>query len=160
MLIYRHERLTFPGWEANFLLQQKVLVAQSCQTLCSPWTIARQATLSMEFPRQEYWSGQPFPSPGYLPNPGIEHRSPTLQADSFPAEPQGKPKNIGVGSLSLPQKIFTTQELNWGLLHCRWILYQVSCQGSPFLLPCVLNLFIYLSTYINKFKKWDDKTKN
>ena len=57
MLIYRHERLTFPGWEANFLLQQKVLVAQSCQTLCSPWTIARQATLSMEFPRQEYWSG-------------------------------------------------------------------------------------------------------
>ena len=51
--------------------------------------------------RPEYWSGQPFPSPGNLPNPGIEPRSPALRADSLPAEPQGKPKNIGVGSLSL-----------------------------------------------------------
>ena len=50
--------------------------------------------------------------------------------DSLPAEPQGKPKNPGVGSLSL-QWIFPTQELNQGLLHCRWILYQLSYQGSP-----------------------------
>ena len=61
---------------------------------------------------------------------GIEPRSPTLQADSLPAEPQGKPKNTGVGSLSLLQWIFLTQESNWGLLHCRWILYQLSYQGS------------------------------
>ena len=74
---------------------------------------------------------QPFPSPGDLPNPGIEPRSLTLQADSLPVEPQGKPKNTGVGSLSLLQGIFLTQELNWGLLHCRRILYQLSCQGSP-----------------------------
>ena len=47
----------------------------------------------MEFSRQEYWSGQPFPSPGDLPNSGIKPRSPTLQVDSLPAEPQGKPKN-------------------------------------------------------------------
>ena len=53
--------------------------------------------LSMEFSRPEYWSGQPFPSPGNLPNPAIEPRSPALQADSLPAEPQGKPKNTGVG---------------------------------------------------------------
>ena len=66
----------------------------------------------MEFPRPEYWSGQPFPSPRDLPNPGIEPRSPTLQTDSLPAEPQGKPKNTGVGSLSLLQGIFLTQELN------------------------------------------------
>ena len=66
-----------------------------------------------------------------LPNPGIEPRSPTLQADCLPAEPQGKPKNTGVGSLSLLQRIFPTQELNHGLLHCRWLLYQLSCQGSP-----------------------------
>ena len=46
---------------------------------------------SMEFSRPEYWRGQPFPSPGDLPNPGIEPRSPALQADSLPAEPQGKP---------------------------------------------------------------------
>ena len=85
----------------------------------------------MEFSKPEYWSGQPFPSPGDLPNPGIKPRSPTLQLDSLPAEPQGKPKNTRVGSLSLLQQIFPTQELNQGLLHCRWILYQLSYQGSP-----------------------------
>ena len=56
-----------------------------------------------------------------FPNTGIKPRSPTLRADSLPAEPQGKPKNTGVGSLSLLQWIFPTQESNWGLLHCRWI---------------------------------------
>ena len=80
----------------------------------------------MEFSRPEYWSGQPFPSPGDLPNPGIETRSPALQAESLPAEPQGKPKNTGVGSLSLLQGIFPTQETNRGLLYCRRILYQLS----------------------------------
>lgn len=60
---------------------------------------------------------------GNLPNPGIKPRSPTLHADSLPAEPQGKPKNTGVGSLSVLQQIFPTQESNQGLLHCRWILY-------------------------------------
>ena len=49
------------------------------------------SSLSMEFSRQEYWSGLPFPSPGDLPDPGIEPRSPTLQADSLPSEPPGKP---------------------------------------------------------------------
>ena len=57
--------------------------------------------------------------------------SPTLQADSIPAEPQGEPKKTGVGSLSFLQWIFPTQELNQGLLHCRQILYQLSYQGSP-----------------------------
>ena len=71
-----------------------------------------------------------MPSPGDHPNPGIEPRSPALQADSLPAEPQGKPKNIGMGSLSLLQRIFPTQESNRGLLCCRWILYQQSYQGS------------------------------
>ena len=55
----------------------------------------------MEFSRPEYWCGYPFPSPGDPPNPGIEPRSPTLQTDSLPAEPQGKPKNTGVGTGSL-----------------------------------------------------------
>ena len=84
----------------------------------------------MELSRPEYWSGYPFPSPGDLPNPGIKPRSPILQADSLPAEPQGKPKNTGVGSLSLLQWIFLTQESNQGLLHCRQILCQLSHQGS------------------------------
>ena len=55
----------------------------------------------MEFSRPEYWSGYLFPSAGDLPNPGIKPRSPALQVNSLPAEPQGKPKNTGVGSLSL-----------------------------------------------------------
>ena len=60
----------------------------------------------MEFSRPEYWGGQPFPSPGDLLNPGIEPQLPALQADSLPAETQGKPKNTIVGSLSLLQQIF------------------------------------------------------
>ena len=57
----------------------------------TPWTVAYQAPLSMEFSRQEYWSGLPFPSPGDLPDLGIEPGSPSLQADSLPSEPPEKP---------------------------------------------------------------------
>ena len=57
----------------------------------TPWTVACQAPLSMGFSRQEYWSGLPFPSPGDLPNPGIEPGSPALQADALSSEPPGKP---------------------------------------------------------------------
>ena len=84
----------------------------------------------MRFSSQEYWSGLPC-LPGDLPNPGIEPRSPTLQADSLPSVPPGKPKNTGMGNLSLLQGIFLSWELNQGLLHCRWILYQLSYQGIP-----------------------------
>ena len=84
----------------------------------------------MEFSRPECWSGESFPSPGDLPNPGIKPGSAALQVDSLPAEPQGKPKNTGVDSLSLLQGIFPTQESNQGLLHCRQILYQLSHQES------------------------------
>ena len=55
----------------------------------TPWTVAHQAPLSMGFSRQEYWSGLPFPSPGDLPDPGIEPRSLALQADALTSEPPG-----------------------------------------------------------------------
>ena len=61
------------------------------QLFATPWTVARQAPLSMGFSRQEYWSGLPFPSPGDLPDPGIEPGSPALQADALSSEPPGKP---------------------------------------------------------------------
>ena len=67
------------------------LVAKSCPNLETPWTSAHQAPLSVGFSRQEYWSGLPFPSPGDLPDPGIEPRSPTLQVDALTSEPPGKP---------------------------------------------------------------------
>ena len=98
------------------------------------------------FSRQEYCSGLPCPLPGDLPNPRIEPRSPVLQADCLPSKLPGKPKNTGMGSLSLLQGIFSIQELNWDLLLCMWILYQLSCQGSP----CVcINIYkICINTYI------------
>ena len=67
------------------------LVAKLCPTLATPWTIACQAPLSVGFSREEYWSGLPFPLPGYLPNPGVEPGYPALQAGSLPTEPPGKP---------------------------------------------------------------------
>ena len=64
------------------------------QLFVTPWTVAYQAPHSMGFSRQEYWSGLPFPSPGDLPDPGIELGSPTLQADALTSEPPGKPMII------------------------------------------------------------------
>ena len=83
------------------------------------------------FSRQGYWRGLPSPLPEDLCNPGIEPRFPALQVDSLPSEPLGKPKNTGVGSLSLLQGVFPIQESNQGLLYCRQILYHLSHQGSP-----------------------------
>ena len=57
----------------------------------TPWTVTYQATLTMGFSRQKYWSGLPFPSPGDLLDPGIKPRSPALQADTLPSKPPGKP---------------------------------------------------------------------
>ena len=78
----------------------------------------------------KYWRKLPCPPLGDLPNLGLEPRSPTLQVDSLPAEPQGKSKNTKVDSLTLRQQIVLIQELNWSLLHCRRILYQLSYKGS------------------------------
>ena len=84
----------------------------------TPWTVACQAPLSMGFSRWKHWSGLPCPPPGDPPNPKTEPRSP-VTSNSLPSEPSGKPTYIGVGSLSLLQGNFPTQELNQGLLHCR-----------------------------------------
>ena len=66
------------------------LVTKLCPTLATPWIVALHTPLSMGFPRQEYWGGLPFPSPGHLPDPGIERGSPALQVNSLPTEPPGK----------------------------------------------------------------------
>ena len=73
----------------------------------TPWTVAYQAPQSMEFSRQEYWSGVPFPSPGDLPNPGIELGSPALQADFLPSEPPGKPIQASEDVLNADSKALT-----------------------------------------------------
>ena len=111
---------------------QTVKGTQSCPTLCDPMDYIVHGILQARILECVAYSIlQYFPFPGDLPNPGSEPRSPTLWADSLPVEPSGKPKNTGVGSLSLLQWIFLTQESNRGLLHCRRILYQLSYQVSP-----------------------------
>ena len=72
-------------------LNAKCQLLDCVQLFTTPWTLAYQGTLSMDFSRQEHWSGLPFPSLGDLPNPGIESESPALQAGSLPSEPPGKP---------------------------------------------------------------------
>ena len=71
-------------------MKVKVKSLSHVQLFVTPWTVAYQASLSMGFFRQEYWSGLPFPSPGDLPDPGIEPGSPALQADTLTSEPPGK----------------------------------------------------------------------
>ena len=73
-------------WYYNFCVCVCVLVAQSCPTLCNPTLWTRHIPVSMEFLKQKYRSGQPFPSPRDLHNPRIKTRSPALQADSLPSE--------------------------------------------------------------------------
>ena len=74
----------------NFKITVKVKSLSHVRLFAIPWTVVSQASLSMGFSRQEYWSGVPFPSPGDLPDPGIEPRSPALQADALPSEPRGR----------------------------------------------------------------------
>ena len=108
-------------------------VTQLCPTLCNPVDYTVHGILQARILKWRIL--KPFFSPGDLPNPGIKLRSPALQADSLPKESPGKPKNTGVGSLSLLQGLFLTQESNWGLLPCRPILYQLSYSLPPVLVP-------------------------
>ena len=79
----------FSSEESQFT-KVKVKSLNRVLLFATPWNVAYQAPPSMGFSRQEYWSGLPFPSLGDLPNPGIDSRSPTLQANCLPAELQGK----------------------------------------------------------------------
>ena len=108
-----------------------------CPTLCDPmdYSLPGSSVRGILQGRILEWVTMPSSRGSSQPRdweePREEPGSPALQADSLSAEPPGKPKNTGEGSLSLLQQIFPIQELNWGLLHCRLILYQLSYQGSP-----------------------------
>ena len=104
------------GKVAQLSWLEEALVAQSCLTL-QPYGLGRQASLSMGFSRQEYWSGLPFPSPGDLPDPGIEPGSPAFQADSLPSELPGKPSGPNTPRIIL--KYFISFSLPYMLLLSR-----------------------------------------
>ena len=103
----------------------KALVTKPCLTLCDPMDCNPPgSSVHGDSPaRILEWVAVPSSRESSQPRP------PTSQVDSLPSEPPGKPKNTGVGNLSL-QGIFPTQESNWGLLNCRQILYQLRYQGS------------------------------
>ena len=102
---------------------------QLCLTLCDPMDCSLPGSFVHGILQARILEWVAMPSSRGSSQP----RSPTLQADSFPSEPPGKPVSTGVGILSLLQGIFLTQESNWGLLYCQQILYQLSYQGSPIL---------------------------
>ena len=101
-------------------IPERKSVSQSCLTLCNcnPWTVTHQTPLFMGFPRQEYWSGLPFPPSKYLPKSGIKPGSPTLQVDSLLSEPLGKMgKNLP--AMWIPEEclIWLEEEMGRGR-HC------------------------------------------
>jgi len=88
------------------MLKVKVKLLSRVQLFATPRTVAYQAPRSMEFSRQEYWSGLPFPSPGDLPNPGIEPRSPSLQAGISPTAPPRKTRILK----RLPKLLYISED--------------------------------------------------
>ena len=123
------------------------LVAQWCLTLCNSMDCSPSGS--------SVWGGLPCLLPGDLPNLGMEPRSPALLVDSLPSKPPGKPKNTGVGSLSLLQGVFLTPKSSQGLLHGRQILYQLSYQGGPDVVIPENNSFVcgypvFLAPFVEK----------
>ena len=114
-------------WKYDLILvrEVKMIVTQSCLTLCDLMDYTVHGILQA---RILEWVAYHFSRGSSQPR---DRTQVSCIVGSLPAEPQGKPKNTGVGSLSLLHQIFLTQELNQDLLDCRWILYQLSYQGSP-----------------------------
>ena len=115
-----------------------------------PWTIAQQAPLSMRFPKQIYYSGQPFPSPGHLPNPGIKPGSPTLQANSSP----GKPNEWEDYSNYFGERAGISR--NWATAHFLtfngWPQY---CHGGD---EYVIQMLMYYNEHIIRLKVYWNST--
>ena len=111
----------------------------SCVRLfVTPWTVAHQAPLSMGFSRQEYWSRLPFPSPGDLPDPGIEPRSPALEADALTSEPPGKPMTnldciLKSRDIALPTNVSLAKAMVFPVVMygCEsWTIKKAECQRT------------------------------
>ena len=125
-------------------MKVKVKSLSRVRLFATPWTVAHQAPLSMGFSRQEYWSGLPFPSPGDLPDPGIEPRSPALQADTLTSEPPGKPDTEPLAKIHEPYS--STMKIKSGQSAA------LSLEGDKF------TLFHPIWTHIRIL--WSSKTQN
>ena len=134
------------------LISEWVKSLSHVQLFATPWTVAHQAPPSMEFSRQEYWSGLPFPSPGDLPDPGIEPRSPSLQADTLPSEPPGNP----LKSCNIIQSLHFHVWLHSH--YCKWNIEFPycccigTCPFNSFHVCFISDVWWVIFTYIRAFK--------
>ena len=119
--IFKNEN-TLHGIIMMYMSLCSALIIKSCPTLVTPWTVARQAPLSMGFSRQEHWSGLSFPSPEDLPNPGIEPRSPALQADSLLTELWEKPICLSIA------KEYSTPVVKPQVNYELWVIMMYQCR--------------------------------
>ena len=160
------------------LRKRKVESLSHVRLFATPWTIAYQAPPSMGFSRQQCWSGLPFPSPGDLPNPGIEPQSPALWADALPSEPPEKPgwelmlRTFTIYSLSNFQKCNTvlltivtmlyieTLPMTYLFYNCKFVPFDLLCPSGP---PphlhlwqpiCSLYLWVCFFFLFLRFHKW------
>ena len=142
--LMKNEETFFKGWQKSYRAYMLSYFGH-VQLFVTLWTVAFQAPLSMGFSRQEYWSGLPFPSPGDLPDTGIKPvslMSSALEGGFFTLVP---PSGSVVSDSAAPwtvtrqaplsMGIFPNKGSNPGLLHCRWVLYCLSHQGSPWEAP-------------------------
>ena len=122
-----------PYFFSFFQWKEHVCLVSHVWLVATPWTaVCMDPSVHGDSPSKNIRGGCYALLQGDLPNPGTEPRSPAFQADSLSTEPPEKPKNTGVGRLSLLQVIFPTQGLNQGFLHCRRILYQLSCRERTY----------------------------
>ena len=110
-----------------------MLVTQSCPTLCDPWTAAYQAPPSMRFSRKGYWSALPLPSPGDLPNPGIEPGAPALQADFLPTKLQYPYSPIFQSKHRIWLFFFSFKKFLIKVLWCSFVFFEHSCLTGYFM---------------------------
>ena len=133
------------------------------QIFATPWTVACQAPMSMEFIRQEYWSRLQCPCLGYLPNPGIESRSPTLQIDSLPFELPGKPAEYYHEHLmSALSKYFSNtyifSEVFWSGWKIRYLLKKEFSHNCSYLYSNFLSFMIQIPGFSNLLKFFTELT--
>ena len=125
------------------MVKVKVRSLSRVRLFATPWTVAYQAPQSVGFSRQECWSRLPFPSPGDLPDPGIEPGSPALQADTLPSKPPGKPSKITVWLENKKEQSRQRKGLEW----------QAKCNEKSFELV-IENISIELRTVTLLVVKW------
>ena len=142
----------------------EVKLLSRVRLFATPWTVAYQASPSMGFSRQEYWSGLPFPSPGDLPDPGIERGSPAFEADALTSEPPGNRVDLNSRAITVyspTPKLCPSQWaffiLKWSLFNPEWELNSSYMKTKHFWLPIWLSSWPLVFTQSAFLTNWSDR---